>query len=363
MEAAPIGSDRGKTAGGRTAGKSVSTAFKVAFTAVLLFLLYRKVDFAAFRDLFANADARWIPAFFAIAFFNMYLSSLRWRLFLAADGVGIPVRKLFASHWIASFCNFFLPSNIGGDVYRVADIGLKSGSLSRSTASVFLDRLCGFIAMSFLGFAFPLAGLARVPRDYWPWLFVPMAFFAAFACILFAAVKKQGLVRKAAKRIPGRFRKKAENALEDFLRAVSAAAAARKAVAKAVALSLAFQFLVFAAIAVTGRVLRLPVPFSWYCIFAPLVCILESLPVSVNGMGLREAAYTAFFSAAFPAVGFSPPSGVGAESFARTCAGAMAMAYMALTLAYALGGGLLLFLRLYASGNRDFPKQTKRRRT
>ena len=119
-------------------------------------------------------------------------------------------------------------------------------------------------------------------------------------------------------------------------------------VAKAVALSLVFQMLVFSAIAVTGRVLRFPVPFAWYCVFAPLVCILEALPVSINGMGLREAAYTVFFGIAFPLVSFAPPEGLSPEAFARTCAGAMALCYMALTLAYALGGGALFFLRLYA---------------
>ena len=91
-------------------------------------------------------------------------------------------------------------------------------------------------------------------------------------------------------------------------------------------------------------------PFAWYCVFAPLVCILESLPVSINGMGLREAAYAVFFGVAFPLVGFAPPEGVEPADWAKTCAGAMALCYMALTLLYASGGGLLLLRRMFAAG-------------
>ena len=330
--------------------RPAKTALKLAVTALLLFLLYRKVDGRAFADLFAKLDWRWPPLFFAIAFFNMWLSSLRWRLFLRADGLEIPVRKLFASHWIASFCNFFLPSNVGGDLYRIADVGAKSGSAVRGTASVFMDRLSGFLAMSFLGFVFPLAGLRFVPREHWPWLLVPVAFFLAFLGLFVLVVFGQGLLRRLLRLLPGRAGETAGEVADRFLASVSAHSRRPSVPLRAFGISLVFQFLVFAAIWATGRSLRIPVPFAWYCVFAPLVCILESLPVSINGMGLREAAYAVFFGVAFPLVGFAPPEGVAAADWAKTCAGAVALCYMALTLVYALGGGLLLLGRLYGPG-------------
>ena len=324
-------------------------AVRIAVTVLLLFLLYRKVDGAAFAKLFAQMDPRWPPLFFAIAFLNMGLSSVRWRLFLRADGLRIPTAKLFASHWIASFCNFFLPSNVGGDLYRIADIGAKSGSAVRGTASVFMDRLSGFLAMSFLGFVFPLAGLRFVPREHWPWLLVPVAFFLAFAGLFALVVFGQGLLRRLLRVLPGRAGAKAGEIADRFLASVSAYSRRPSVPLGALALSLLFQFLVFVAIWTVGRSLRIPVPFAWYCVFAPLVCILESLPISVNGMGLREAAYAVFFGIAFPLVGFAAPEGVAPGDWAKTCAGAMALCYMALTLVYALGGGLLLLRRMFSS--------------
>ena len=330
--------------------RAAKLVLKLAVTALLLFLLYRKVDGRAFGRLFAELDWRWPPLFFAIAFLNMWLSSVRWRLFLRADGVDVPVRKLFASHWIASFCNFFLPSNVGGDLYRIADVGAKSGSAARGTASVFMDRLSGFLAMSFLGFVFPLAGLRFVPREHWPWLLVPVAFFVAFLGIFVLFVWGQGILRRMLRPIPGRARERISAAADRFFASVSAYSRRPSVPLRAFAISLLFQFLVFAAIWATGRALRIPVPFAWYCVFAPLVCILESLPVSINGMGLREAAYAVFFGVAFPLVGFAAPEGVEPADWAKTCAGAMALCYMALTLLYASGGGLLLLRRMFSAG-------------
>ncbi len=345
--------------------RPAKTALKLAVTALLLFLLYRKVDGKSFGRLFADLDWRWPPLFFAIAFLNMWLSSVRWRLFLRADGVEVPVRKLFASHWIASFCNFFLPSNVGGDLYRIADIGAKSGSAVRGTASVFMDRLSGFLAMSFLGFVFPLAGLRFVPREHWPWLLVPVAFFVAFLGIFVLFVFGQGLLRRLLRIIPARPRERALAVADRFLASISAYSRRPSVPLRAFAISLVFQFLVFVASWTVGRALRIPVPFAWYCVFAPLVCILEALPVSINGMGLREAAYVVFFGVAFPLVGFAGPDGVSGADWAKTCAGAMALCYMALTLAYALGGGLLLLRRMFlparpraaapTNGNDDSP--------
>ena len=327
--------------------RRVVLAAKIAVTALLLFLLYRKVDGKAFAELFAKIDWRWPMLFFAIAFLNMGISSVRWRLFLRADNVDVPTSKLFASHWIASFCNFFLPSNVGGDLYRIADIGAKSGSAVRGTASVFMDRLSGFLAMSFLGFVFPLAGLRMVPREHWPWLLVPVAFFLVFAGLFALVVFGQGLLCRVLRLLPGRVGAKAGDIADRFLASVSAYSRRPSVPLAAFGLSILFQFLVFVAIWTAGRALRIPVPFAWYCVFAPLVCILESLPVSINGMGLREAAYVVFFGIAFPLVGFAAPEGVAEADWPKTCAGAMALCYMALTLAYACGGGLLLLRRMF----------------
>ena len=318
----------------------LKTALKLAFTALLLALLYRNVDGRAFGE--ALRGIRWwpwVPAFFAIAFANMWLSSLRWGLLLRSDGVDIPTRKLFASHWIASFFNFFLPSNIGGDVYRIADIGRKSGSAMGSLASVFVDRLCGFLALSLMGFVFPLLGLRLVPPEKRVLLLVPLAVFLGFLCVA-ALLWQQGIVRFFARALPGRLRAKVERLLDTFFASVSAYLRRPRALAGAFGLSLVFQFLVFVAVWTLCRALSIPVSLAECCVFVPFVCLLEAVPLTFFGIGLRDTGYAMFFSA----VGLA---GRGADP--ATASATLSLCYMAFTLAYAAGGGLLFLRRLFAA--------------
>lgn len=319
---------------------------RFAVTALLLVLLYRKVDAAAVRTYLCDLRYGIAPFFFVIAFANTYLSAKRWGLLLEADGIRIPTRKLFTSYYIGSFFNLFLPSNIGGDVYRIADVAKKSGTSAGSLASVVIDRLVGFIAMSLLGFILPLAGLPQVPPEHRVKLFIPLIVFFGF--LAFAALLWQKTLLYAAMRmcLPSKIRAKALVKLDEFFASVRACGGKRGTLAKAFAISLLFQALVFTAIWVTALSLRIPVTLRQCFAFAPLVCILESMPLSINGIGLRDAGYVMFFTAA----GVTEPN---------EAAAAISICYVVFTLIYALGGGALFLRRLHANNNtRQTPDET-----
>ena len=113
----------------------------------LLAVLYRHVDFAAFRAALAGLKWGWLPLIYALFFLNTTLSSWKWQMLLRADGVRVPLGSLLASYLIGSFFNLFLPSSIGGDSYRVVDAS-RHGGAAKSFASVFADRLTGFLALA-----------------------------------------------------------------------------------------------------------------------------------------------------------------------------------------------------------------------
>ncbi len=317
--------------------KTHTSLLKAVFTVVLLALLYRRLDVDGFLSIVRGIRLWPLTGFFVICVVNMCLSSTRWSLLLRADGFDIPVRKLFVSHWIASFFNFFMPSNIGGDVYRIADIARKSGKPVHTVASVFADRLSGFIAMSLLGFVFPLIGLRQVPVEHRWKLLIPLVVFLGFL-FLAGLIWQQGVLRFAARFLPGRLRVKVEDVLALFLASMRQYGRDPRVLAKCLGLSLVFQFLIAVAVFCVGTALRLEIPFFSYCVFVPLVALLESVPSTINGMGFRDAGYIMFFSAA----GLADPT---------AAAPAMSLLYMTLTLLYASLGGLIFLRRLHQTAS------------
>lgn len=308
--------------------KYLKLIIKLAITITLLAYFYSKIELDAVMVHLSKLQLWPLVLFFVICVGNMCISSYRWKLLLDADGLVLPFRKLFTSHWIAAFFNFFAPSNIGGDAYRIADIAIKSGKTVNTVASVFVDRLSGFIAMSVVGTIFPLFGLESVPQEHWWKLCIPFCFFCCLIVLLFL-IKQQKILRWSMRFMPKVIRGRVEKLLDTFLQSTHAYKA--KVLWRCVGLSLVFQFFIIVAVWCIGTSMGLKIRFFDYCIFTPLICILESLPTSINGMGMRDAGYIMFFTA------------VGIES-AQTDGPLAALLYVTMTLLYAFTGGLI-FLR------------------
>ncbi len=77
-------------------------------------------------------------------------SAWRWGLLLGAQGVEVPARTLTGSFLVATFFNNFLPSNIGGDVIRIADTARPAGSKTLATTVVLVDRGIGLLGLVLL---------------------------------------------------------------------------------------------------------------------------------------------------------------------------------------------------------------------
>ena len=75
------------------------------------------------------------------------IGAMRWRLLLVSQGVPTPFGFLVRSYMVATFFNNVLPTNIGGDVFRIKDAARYTESKTLSSAIIFVDRLIGFAGL------------------------------------------------------------------------------------------------------------------------------------------------------------------------------------------------------------------------
>jgi uncharacterized membrane protein YbhN (UPF0104 family) len=64
------------------------------------------------------------------------------------------------------------------------------------------------------------------------------------------------------------------------------------------------QLLVISVTYITALGLRLHVPFPYFLVFVPVITLISMIPISLNGMGLREYS----FMSLFVAIGVPPAS-------------------------------------------------------
>ncbi len=306
--------------------KHLALMVKLLVMAGLLAFLYRHVDFVAFRGALTGVKWGWLPLIYALLLMNTTLSSLKWQLLLKTDGVRVPLKSLLSSYLIGTFFNLFLPSSIGGDSYRVVEAS-RHGGAAKSFASVFADRLTGFLALAIWGLLFSAVGWSSLPDKRILWL--PVLVFGLMAAMVFALVQRTWLV--AVLRLLHFDRlKKLDAFLHRFLDSMAGYHADRALLAKVFSISLFFQMMAMVIIFCISKAMDWHVPFIYFSIFVPLITLGEALPISIFGIGVRDSLYVFFFSQ-------------GGAS--REQALSMALVYVLITTGYSLLGGVLFLLR------------------
>ena len=129
--------------------KIASLLVRIGISLILLVILFKfnKIDIHDLITDIQRADKLLLAVGFAIFFFSYFLGFLRWQMLLKAASISIPLKKLISSFSGGVFFSIFLPSTIGGDIVRSADLAEHTRKAKEVIATVFLDRLSGYIGL------------------------------------------------------------------------------------------------------------------------------------------------------------------------------------------------------------------------
>ncbi len=308
--------------------KTVLFVGKLLISSGLLYLLYRKIPIHEVGQVLFSLNPWYLVPIFLLLFINTVLSALKWQLFLRADGVDISLVTLTATYLIGSFYNMFLPSNIGGDSYRIYDVAKKSKEGMRTVASVFADRFSGFLALVILGL---LSSIVVAYHFHEPFFFLGPLLILVFLFVLLAALVKQTPIRFFLKVTRLDRFATLKRLVDKFFLSFSCYGANRSLLAKVMIISFAFQLSVICIVYLLARSLHAHVPFIYFSAFVPLIGLMEALPISINGIGLRDAGYVFFF-------GWAGMSNIQTRS--------LALLFLAMSICYSLVGGLVYLFRI-----------------
>jgi uncharacterized protein (TIRG00374 family) len=219
---------------------------------------------------------------------GVVLSAWRWQRVLRVFDAEAGLRPLFGHYLAGLFVGNVLPSTIGGDVLRVTRASTTVGSPTIAFGSVVLERLTGFVALPVLvvlGFLVR-PSLLEVDRA-WLALLIAGITLVLLVIVVFLA---------GHPRIAGRF---AEH--ENWTKFIGAVHVGvdrlRREPSQLVPVlgtALLYQLSVVLAVALIFRTLDLPVPLAGVFAYVPAVAMLQVLPLSFNGLGVREGALVLF---------------------------------------------------------------------
>ncbi|MGE0704245.1 MAG: YbhN family protein [Vicinamibacterales bacterium] len=272
-------------------------AIKLAVSVALLAFLFSRVDLSSLGQRLGDASIGWLAAGLLIYFGNVLVSTWRWRLLLGTQHVSVPSTRLLGSYLVATFFNNFLPSNIGGDVVRIRDTAGPAGSKTLATTVILADRGIGLMGLVFVAAvgATRAAGLhSDGAMPIWPaWLW---AGFIAGGAVAAPAVLAPSRVARALRPLTvfhpewiGERIDRLTAALDRFRASPSAMLWCFTGAVGVQALLVLFYLSVVYAF-------HLPVNAWDLAVVVPVSFLLQMLPVSVNGFGIREATFSFYLT-------------------------------------------------------------------
>jgi uncharacterized membrane protein YbhN (UPF0104 family) len=255
----------------------VSKILRIAVTVSLLTWLGWRTDWVQVGRAFAGLRVElWLAAVVAYLL-TQVVSAIRWRLMSRPLGFDQSNGHFLSLYFIGMYFNLMLPTSVGGDVVKVWYLDAGSGRKVPALVSVFLDRLNGLVVLLLLALCGTALSTVAVPD----WV-NGSAWLSAIGIL--GGVAALPLLIVFLKRITSQ-RQRAE-LLSVALKTVLSRPGA---LLGATLLSLIVQVVGAAVVWLVALSLSLDVPFTYCCVLSPMIALLTLLPVSLNGMGVREA--------------------------------------------------------------------------
>ena len=259
---------------------------KLLVSGGLLAYFLSQVHPERFLHTFATANYWWIALALVIYLCTQAISAARWAALARPLGIETQFTSLLKYYLIGMFFNLFAPGTVGGDVTRILYLSRDQESYANgrtvttthAAMSVLMDRAIGMIVLVWLG----AAGLLLFPEYAVPQTVRSITLLLAAGFV--AAVFLLPLLRHVLPEDGPPMLVKIRLALHSYR-------TQWRALAVAAGLSLVAHLIQAWMHLVMARALGLEVPLAFCIIVYPLVGTFSAIPVSLNGLGLREGGY------------------------------------------------------------------------
>lgn len=262
---------------------------KLAVGIVLIVLLFSfKVNLSKTGAELKHSDFRWIVAAGALHIVGLLLSAYRWQILLAVHDVKAPMLDLLQSYLIGGFFNNFLPTRVGGDVYRMVDSKKYSGSLLRPFAVIVVERLSGIYGLLLIG----VTALVFYPRlhEIRSFAIALMALTIGgflFALLFYGSDRFANWLKAITAKLPAKISTKLIGLFDAFWHFSNS----KSIVLYAFILGLVLQANVILYYFFIARGIGMSLGFLEACIVMPILICIQLIPLTPGGIGVREFSY------------------------------------------------------------------------
>jgi uncharacterized membrane protein YbhN (UPF0104 family) len=259
---------------------------KIFISLAMLTLAVRLVDLNELKHSLLSIPLPTLAMVVVIFFFGQLLSSYKWWLLARSGSIEAPWLLAAKAYFLGMAVNCFGFGTVGGDLARALVLGRKSKKKATALASVFADRVHGITVLAAIGVvSIALVGRQHIGREYL--VLLPACITAVVAAwyfgpgIALATMPKGGALHKNVEQIAQVFPR--DSTTISYISLIS----------------LVFHLLQIGLHQVMAAGFGIHIPWAVLLVTIPVINILSSLPISWNGLGVRENGYLFFLAPQF----------------------------------------------------------------
>jgi glycosyltransferase 2 family protein len=267
-------------------------AAKMAISLGLISFLFTRVPLDELRTTLRAADLRWIVGSALLLFGSNVIGAWQWQGLLRGADINIPFWKVLSYYHVGLFFNNFLPANVGGDVARVLDASRYGATRATAFSTVLMDRLIGTVALAGLAL---VTTLPAVNHFHLTMIYLSLvAFFVVSVGMVWAVFHPA--VLPAVERLMSRVGLGGlKPALDDIAARLQGFRDQRGLFLRLLLVALVVQVSRIFVHVFVARGLGIHVDLAYFFLLVPMLAVVISLPISLNGIGVREGAGIVLF--------------------------------------------------------------------
>jgi len=274
----------------------MKTIFRFLISAILVGVLLVTVDLEEVIRLFGRANFPLLLVACLWALVDRFIMIYRWILLLKPIGIQGSARQIIQIHFVSSFLGAFIPFSIAPDLVRSYSISKHTGNFVQPFSSNMIDRLLGLISLSMIAFVALWGSVIFTPLFISPSVIYSIAGGVLVLGISLLMMWNRAFVDKLLSLFRWTGRSEVVSKIMEVYTACLAYKNHKTAIFKVLGLCFINHIGAFLMMYIIALSLNVHVSIMYFFIFVSMISFLNSLPLSVNGVGVSEAGYVYLFS-------------------------------------------------------------------
>jgi len=226
---------------------------------------------------------------------SIFVRIFKWELLLKGQGFEVPFGKLAGMFFVGNFFKSFLPGTIGADIVRIYDVSKMSSKILRPASTVIVDRISGFSTLLVMGFTASIFGCYTLPN---PRLILLTGSLLLIIISIIVVFLHEPFIRRVIDRSRRLLRpilhEKILDLIDKTYEVFMTYKTKRGLILHVLMLSVVAQFVSILVCFIVSLAIEADISILHFLIFVPIVTVLGSIPLSINGLGIREGGYVFF---------------------------------------------------------------------